>query len=34
MSKHRVETHIITQGQEIQKGTLCWQSDIDAVLGL
>jgi hypothetical protein len=31
--KHGMETHVITQNQEIQKCAFCQQSDVDAVLG-
>jgi hypothetical protein len=31
-SKHGVKTHVIAQGQKIQKCAFCWQSDVDAVL--
>jgi hypothetical protein len=34
MSKHSVETHIITCNQEIQNCAFCQQSDVDAVSGL
>jgi len=33
VSKHGVETNVITQEQEIQKCAFCKQSDIDSILG-
>jgi hypothetical protein len=33
-SKHGVETHVITQDQEIYKCAFCRQSEVGAVLGL
>jgi len=29
-----VETHVIAQDQEIHKYVLCWESDVETVLGL
>jgi len=29
-----MEKHVSTHDQEIERCTLCWQSDVDTVLGL
>jgi hypothetical protein len=34
MSKHGMETHIITQDQELQKYALYQRNDVDAILEL